>query len=295
MRPLYKRRVDVARYRTMSWWETAVGLGATTFALGVALLVPRLFSDPNGVDPHDFRLAAVTLFVATVVAVRARFVGMRSLTWALCAIAVPFSLWSATPYVLTVYFRSHMNFPTQLCIASAFQLMMTFVFVFVIRLTVPEHHRPHLRLGSSGRSAALVAVAGVVAFVGIALALPAMWLGRVGIAPIAVLRDLPWGGPAWALLAVAQEIQFRGLLLGTCERVMSQRWANVVQALFFGLSHIAVQQEGPIGFFVPLVIALGLLFGWMTQKTQSLWPAIVIHVVADVAVAVAVVPGLYGY
>jgi hypothetical protein len=33
----------------------------------------------------------------------------------------------------------------------------------------------------------------------------------------------------------------------------------------------------------------------VTQKTNSIWPAIVVHGVADVVVTLAVLPGLYGF
>src|SRR5260370_15178864 len=39
----------------------AGGLAAAALALGVALLVPRAFSDPVGVDPYDVRPAAVSV------------------------------------------------------------------------------------------------------------------------------------------------------------------------------------------------------------------------------------------
>ena len=101
--------------------------------------------------------------------------------------------------------------------------------------------------------------------------------------------------PASVLQSFAQELQFRGILLGALDRVAPAWAANLGQAAFFGLAHIAVQYQGPAGAFVPVTIALGLVLGWVTQRTGSLWPAIVIHAVADIAVTVGVIPGLYGY
>src|SRR5450759_2628493 len=110
--------------------------------------------------------------------------------------------------------------------------------------------------------------------------LPATLLGRQGIAPVALARDLPLQGPASALQGFAQELQFRGLLLGALDRVAPPWAANLGQAAFFGLAHIAVQYQGPADAFVPVTVALGWLFGWITQKTGSLWPAIIIHAIA---------------
>ena len=82
--------------------------------------------------------------------------------------------------------------------------------------------------------------------------------------------------------------------MGSLERITSPALANAGQAVVFGLAHLAIVYQGPLAPFVPITMALGLLLGWMTQKTNSLWPAIVIHMVADIAVTFAVLPGLYG-
>jgi len=43
-----------------------------------------------------------------------------------------------------------------------------------------------------------------------------------------------------------------------------------------------------------VTIAVGLVLGYIVQRTNSLWPAVVIHAVADIAITFAVLPGLYG-
>jgi membrane protease YdiL (CAAX protease family) len=159
----------------------------------------------------------------------------------------------------------------------------------------PPLLRPLMRVGSFSPRAAVATVLGIAVFLLVVMALPAILLGREGIAPIAVTRYLPLGAPADALQALAQEVQFRGMLLGALDRVAPPWLANLGQAAFFGLAHIAVQYQGPAGAFVPVTIVLGLVLGWVTQRTGSLWPAIIIHAVADIAVSIGVIPGLYGY
>jgi membrane protease YdiL (CAAX protease family) len=94
--------------------------------------------------------------------------------------------------------------------------------------------------------------------------------------------------------AIAQEIQFRGVLLGALERQQSRRVALVTQALIFGVAHIAVQYQGPADSFIPIVILLGLIWGWMTQRSNSILPAAVVHVVAELFLVATIVSGLYG-
>ena len=67
-----------------------------------------------------------------------------------------------------------------------------------------------------------------------------------------------------------EEAVFRGLLL----RSMLRRWpalpAVLITSLLFALFH-----ANPWQFVGPLI--LGLLFGWLTVRTGTLWPAILAH------------------
>jgi membrane protease YdiL (CAAX protease family) len=76
---------------------------------------------------------------------------------------------------------------------------------------------------------------------------------------------------------------------------MPRTAANVAQSLLFGLSHLAVLYQGPLAPFVPLTVVAGFLFGLSVQRTGSIWPAIVVHAYADIAITAVVIPGLYGF
>jgi len=78
---------------------------------------------------------------------------------------------------------------------------------------------------------------------------------------------------------------------------MSPRWAwaNVCQAAVFGLAHLAISYGGPEAPFVPITFLVGLAFGWLVRRTNSLWPAVIIHAVADIALQFGIVQGLYGF
>lgn len=280
-----------------AWRPPLLALAVATAALAAALLVPRaLATDPVAVDPYDLRLAALALGLAGAGAAWGRLAAMRSVLLALVAVVVPFCAWSATPDVLGRLTGGRLSDDVELLGANVVYVAGTLPIAVLAVRRLPEAVRPRLRLAlRSVRGRALAAAPlGVAAVVGIGLALPAVPLGRLGIPVAAVLRDLPLLGPAFTLQAAAQELQFRGLLLGALERVMPPAPAVATQALLFGLAHIAVLYEGPVGALVPVTIALGLLLGWLTRWTGSLWPAIVIHAALEVGVAVAILPGLYG-
>ena len=285
-------RVDLTR---RTWWPASATVVIAAGALGLTLLVPRLFSDPVGLDPYVLRLSAVAAALAAASLLSVRLTDSRPVLLAVASMTLAFSVFAGGPQWIYDISGNRFDFNTQVLLASAAEALLTVVVALIAMRASPPDLRPLLRLRRFGPAAAIATVAGVAAFLLLVMLLPATLLGREGLAPVALARDLPLQGPASALQSLAQELQFRGLLLGALDRVAPAWAANLGQAAFFGLAHIAVQYQGPAGAFVPVTILLGLVFGWITQRTGSLWPAILIHAVADVAVTVGVIPGLYGY
>jgi hypothetical protein len=278
-----------------AWRPPLVALLVTAAALAVVLLGPRLLdTDPVSVDPFDVRLAAVTLALALAAMLWARLAEMRPTLLAVASVVLPYCAWSATPRLLEITAGDRLSGNAQILGSDAVYVAATLAIAVVAVRTAPARLRPALRLAVPGPRALAAAVLGVALVVGIALALPAEPLGRLGIPVAAVRRDLPLLAPAFALQAAAQEIQFRGLLLGTLERSMPPLAANGCQAVLFGLAHIAVLYEGPVSGLVPITVTLGLLLGALTRWTGSIWPAIAIHAALEIGIAVAIIPGLYG-
>jgi membrane protease YdiL (CAAX protease family) len=286
-RPLAPRRADSR--------PPLLALAVAGAALAAVLLGPRAVdTDPVGVDPFDVRLALVAVALAVAGLAWERFAEMRATLLAVAGVVAPWCAWSATPRLLDRVAGDRLSGNTDLLVAGAVYLLVTAVIVAVAVRRSAAQERPRLRLLGVLPRALAAAVLGSAAVVGIALALPAEPLGRLGLPVVALRRDLPVLGPALALQAAVQELQFRGLLLGVLERTMRPAMANSAQALAFGLAHIAVIYEGPATDLVPITVAVGLALGALTRWTESLWPAIAIHVTLEVGVAAAVIPGLYG-
>jgi len=264
--------------------------------MGASLLVPYSFSDPNGVDPYVARIGAVSLLLLGAALLSRRLAAARPVLIALASIAASYTVLSAMPQLLSDLLGERApSADAEVFWASLAQLTVTAGLAVLALRRLGTEARPRLRLGRFGPGATAATLVGPLLLIGAGLALPAALLGREAVQPTAALRDLPWLWPANLLQALSQEVQFRGLLMGALERVSAKRWANLGQAIFFGLAHLAVNYEGPVGPFVPVTIAAGLLLGWVVQRTNSLWPAVAVHAVADIAITVAVVPGLYGY
>ena len=288
--------VWLQRLRTAPWWPSAATLIVAELGLGAALLVPITFSDPNGVDPYVARLSIASVLIALPSLVRAQAracsrdppCARRGCDHVHAAVSGPqilFDLFGA---------RSG-SFDEQVFWASVAQAAGTLLITLAAWRTVAPDWRPSVRLGRLGLGGLAAGVIGTALLIGLALALPADLLGRVALQPVAVGRDFPYLGPANALQAFAQEVQFRGLLLGALERTMSPRWANVSQAAVFALAHLAISYGGPEAPFVPITFLVGLGFGWLVRRTNSLWPAVIVHAAADIALQFGVVQGLYGF
>lgn len=70
---------------------------------------------------------------------------------------------------------------------------------------------------------------------------------------------------------ITEELAFRGLSLGYFQKSVTFAWANIFQALLFGMIH---------GNLIQFVYAflLGLLFGFIAHRTGSLLVTIILHV-----------------
>lgn len=86
-----------------------------------------------------------------------------------------------------------------------------------------------------------------------------------------LFKEMGW--PAVVIGApLGEEILFRGFLLTAFLRRYTPGKAIFYSALLFGLIHLNPWQ-------VPIAFGMGLLFGWLTVKTGSIWPAVLVHFV----------------
>ncbi|WP_157981412.1 CPBP family intramembrane glutamic endopeptidase [Cognatilysobacter tabacisoli] len=81
---------------------------------------------------------------------------------------------------------------------------------------------------------------------------------------------------------VAEEIVFRGLLLGGLSRHIGFAWANLLQSALFAVSH----NDWPR---LPFYLAMGLLGGWLVRRSGSLGSAIALHVLNNMLAVILVI------
>jgi len=72
------------------------------------------------------------------------------------------------------------------------------------------------------------------------------------------------------LAPILEEMLFRGIILRSFLNQYRRTHAIMGSAILFGLAHLNIYQ------FV-VGTALGLISGWLYERTRSLWPCIVLH------------------
>jgi membrane protease YdiL (CAAX protease family) len=93
-----------------------------------------------------------------------------------------------------------------------------------------------------------------------------------------VLRQLssPWPlFVAVVLVApVVEETFFRGFVFGGLRSRYDWRWAAAISAALFAAGHVQIT------FFIPAFI-LGYLFAYLYQRSNSIWPGMILHTLVN--------------
>lgn len=129
-----------------------------------------------------------------------------------------------------------------------------------------------------------VSVIGAAAFVGIG----ALQAAGSGLSWSTVVRALPWIAIFTFSNAFMEELWFRALFLKKLEPLVGTKTSLVITTLIFALVHISATYVIDILLFLVAVTALALLWGWLMQKSNSIWGAVLIHAAGDIL-------GIVGY
>ena len=101
----------------------------------------------------------------------------------------------------------------------------------------------------------------------------------------------------WILLFVAanafmEELLFRGLFLGRYEPLIGKWLAILSTALAFTLAHVQVTYAPNLWGFLLVTFGLSIGWGWLMQKTGSLWGSALFHAGADLLIIVPIFSSL---
>lgn len=99
----------------------------------------------------------------------------------------------------------------------------------------------------------------------------------------AVAAALPWIALFSLTNSFMEELWWRGLFLRKFQALLGAGGALLLTSVGFGLSHMMATYfaGGQLALFVATDILLGLGLGWITQRTDTLWGAVLAHAIAD--------------
>jgi membrane protease YdiL (CAAX protease family) len=133
-------------------------------------------------------------------------------------------------------------------------------------------------------------IVGLTVFIVVAaLSIPwAQWQYRVG--DLSLQRVLPW--IPWILLfvlgnSINEELLFRGLFLQKLEPLLGAFPANICMAIPFTMLHIGIDYSQNTLMLLALLLPLGLLLGYVMQKTRGILAPWLIHASVDIAVVLS--------
>ncbi len=269
--------------------------GVCTILLAAALFVPMLAGDPTALDPYLLRMT-----IAAAVSTAVLGIVDRKHLWIPGALATIIigsaTLWLWLMDVLPHLHPSVFHDPdVAFTLGILAQCIATLAGLLLLGKIAPECRRWYARVQHLSLPVLFTGVGAIILFTLVTFLLPASLLGRYAVVPgsLGTMPVVLLAGDA--LQGMVQEVQFRGALLSWLEGTVRPWQANLVQACFFGLAHIAIVfYAGPGIPLIPLAILLGYAAGWLTQKTGSLWPALLLHAFIDIWVSLVIVPGLYG-
>ncbi len=98
----------------------------------------------------------------------------------------------------------------------------------------------------------------------------------------------PWIFVFVFMNGIKEEIQFRGLFLRKYTTILGVGSANLLQAVIFTLPHIGETYSSLMIAFLFIVFLLGLAFGAITQKTNSLIGSTLFHAGTDIPVILGI-------
>jgi membrane protease YdiL (CAAX protease family) len=105
------------------------------------------------------------------------------------------------------------------------------------------------------------------------------------------LRVIGWA--PWILVFVLsngllEESMYRGLFLKKYELLFGPRAANLLQAIVFCTIHLSVAYTPEPYLFVVLTFFLGLAWGWVAQRTDSLLASVLFHAGTDIPIILSI-------
>jgi membrane protease YdiL (CAAX protease family) len=113
-----------------------------------------------------------------------------------------------------------------------------------------------------------------------------------------VIAWMPWIMPIVLLNGLREELFYRGLFLKKYEVLLGSKTSNLLQAIIFSLSHsvagVGIDAYTPfIWALVIFTFALGLAWGYIMQRTDSIIGSVLFHAGTDIPVFLGIFSNIF--
>jgi len=146
----------------------------------------------------------------------------------------------------------------------------------------------YLRKGSMPRLGLLVGVTGF-AFMALFALVEAH---SMGISNYRILEWAPWILSFVLANGFFEELMARGLFLKKFEPLLGARLSNLLTAVVFAIGHAGVTYSEDVLGFVAITFVFALIWGFLMQKTGSLWGSALFHAGADTLILIGIFSGV---
>lgn len=123
--------------------------------------------------------------------------------------------------------------------------------------------------------------------------IPFFAMGGLGLSAdiMTIVGWLPWMCVFGFSNGFMEELMIRGLFLKKYDSLFGQRQALLLTSVIFAFFHQAVLQYTDIATFMAFLVVtflLGLVWGYIMQKSDSIWGAVIAHAIADILLLITV-------
>jgi membrane protease YdiL (CAAX protease family) len=130
-------------------------------------------------------------------------------------------------------------------------------------------------------------IIGLVSFTVFVILFLLQEMGR-GLTAARLLALAPWILIFIFSNAFTEELHFRGLFLKPFEKLLGRHGSVFCIAAFFTLVHAPVKYTPDVVQFLAILFVLSLAWGYVVQRTESLWGSVLFHAGADLMIIIGI-------
>jgi membrane protease YdiL (CAAX protease family) len=165
-------------------------------------------------------------------------------------------------------------------------LVVVIPIILLVKVTTNDLNGLYLRRGNL-KLGVIIGTVTILTFAVTAIPTSIELFGGQAVTTDRLLLLIPWITAFILMNGVKEELLFRGLFLKKYESFLNPDSSNLLQALIFSLAHLQPTISTFVIIYLVLTFFLGLGFGAVAQKTDSLLGPILFHAAADIPVILA--------